>query len=92
MIFAVAERVRACKRSLVMPANMHLVTAHQGRVYVGSPPRWLSSREAIELAAWLVCMADVNASCASPASDDERAISSDALGEFTKALREARNS
>jgi hypothetical protein len=40
--------------------NKHLVTAHQGKVLVGLPPRApMTSDEAIELAAWLVAMAGI---------------------------------
>lgn len=38
--------------------NRCLVTVHHGRIVVGNPPSSLTPAMAVELAAWLVVMAD----------------------------------
>jgi len=38
--------------------NRHLVTAYNGRIHIQLVPRDLSPVQAVELAAWLVAMAD----------------------------------
>lgn len=81
--------------SLPTTANVHLVTAHEGRVLVMMvPPPILSVQQAIELAAWLVAMAD----CADAqgagllfgrASDEPAAVSVE--DRFRAALAAVRN-
>lgn len=38
--------------------NRHLVTVHNGRIHIQLVPRDLAPAQAVELAAWLVAMAD----------------------------------
>ena len=73
--------------------NRFGVTSYRGQVVVQIQPTRLTSKEAIELAAWLVAIADVNASCmtGNDVTDTEKAISADAAAVFAKALDAVRN-
>lgn len=46
-------------RELVDPTNRHFVATRAGRVLVQVFPRTLTPMQACELAAWLVCMAEI---------------------------------
>ncbi len=79
-----------------MPLNRFAITSHRGVVTSlflkvapspSLPAVQLTSRDAIELAAWLVVMAETNAVFYGDIAD-ERAIAADALGELAKLVHE----
>ena len=65
--------------------NRHFLTVHKGLVVVQRPAHQLTPAHACEMAAWLVCMAEL---AASTAVDQEF----DAENHFNEALKAVRNS
>ncbi len=72
--------------------NRNLVTAHHGIVVVQRPPHYLDPVSAVELAAWLVVMADAARTIQrGEAPDTIDADTFDAKALFLEALEEVQN-
>lgn len=79
-----------------MPLNRYAITAHRGMIVspllrTNIEPFQMTSRDALELAAWLVVMAETNAIFYGDVDVDESAIAADPMAELAKLVDAVRS-